>query len=325
METTSKSQISFCIPCYRSENTIGDVISGIHRVMAEKEGIYEYEIVCTVDGSPDRVSSVLKNLAAQDSRIKVVELSRNFGQGNARMASLHYASGDYCICLDDDGQCPLEHLWDLFAPLLGDADVSIAAYPHKEQSFLKNCGSRLNWLMVHWLLDVPADFQMSNFFGFRAFIREQILSYPNPYPYITGLLAGATDNFAFVPMREHPRASGTTTYTLRKLVRLWLNGFTSFSVKPLRMASLLGGIFALLGFGLGVGAIIRKIFLADIQSGYTSIFAAILFIGGIIMCLLGLIGEYVGRIFICINRAPQYVVRSTLNVESDKGETTPGR
>ena len=324
MPTSSKPKISFCIPCYRSEKTIGGVISGIHQAMSEKAGEYDYEVVCAVDGSPDRVSAVLKNLAEQDSRIKVVELSRNFGQGNARMASLHYASGDYCICLDDDGQCPIENVWELFAPLRENADVSIAAYPHKEQSFLKNCGSRLNSLMVRFLLDVPADFQMSNFYGFRAFIRDQILRYPNPYPYITGLLVKATDSFAYVPMREHPRASGTTGYTFRKLVHHWLDGFTSFSVRPLRMASLLGGIFALLGFGLGVGAIIRKIFLSDIQSGYTSIFAAILFIGGIIMCLLGLVGEYVGRIFICINRSPQYVVRSTVNIEKDEGAGKPG-
>lgn len=317
MTISSKPKISFCIPCYRSEKTIGGVISGIRQAMAEKSDEYEHEIVCVVDGSPDKVSAVLKNLAAQDSRIKVVELSRNFGQGNARMASLRYASGDYCICLDDDGQCPVEQLWQLFAPLLENADVSIAAYPHKEQSFLKNCGSRLNSLMVHFLLDVSADFRMSNFYGFRAFIRDQILRYPNPYPYITGLLVKATDNFAYVPMREHPRASGSTGYTFRKLVRHWLDGFTSFSVRPLRVASLLGGIFALLGFCFGLEAIIRKIFLSDIQSGYTSIFAAILFIGGIIMCLLGLIGEYVGRIFICINRSPQYVVRNTVNIEDD--------
>lgn len=325
MPTSSKAKISFCIPCYRSEKTIGGVLSGIHQVMAEKADEYDYEIVCVVDGSPDRVSDVLRQLAEQDERLKVVELSRNFGQGNARMASLHYASGDYCICLDDDGQCPIENLWELFAPLRENADVSIAVYPHKEQSFLKNCGSWLNLVMVHLLLDVPADFRMSNFFGFRAFIREQILRYPNPYPYITGLLAKATDNFAFVPMREHPRASGTTGYTFRKLVSLWMNGFTSFSVRPLRVASLLGGIFALLGFGFGLEAIIRKIFLSDIQSGYTSIFAAILFIGGIIMCLLGLIGEYVGRIFICINRSPQYVVRSTVNVATDERQAKPGR
>lgn len=323
MPTPSKPKISFCIPCYRSEHTIGGVIAGIRQVMAEKAGVYDYEIVCVVDGSPDRVGDVLKHLAEQDPRIKVVELSRNFGQGNARMACLHFAGGDYCICLDDDGQCPIEHLWQLFAPLCENADVSIAVYPHKEQSFLKNCGSWLNLVMVHLLLDVPADFRMSNFFGFRAFIREQILRYPNPYPYITGLLAKATDNFAFVPMREHPRASGTTGYTFRKLVGLWMNGFTSFSVRPLRVASLLGGIFALLGFGFGVEAILRKMFSPDVQAGYTSIFAAILFIGGIIMCLLGLIGEYVGRIFICINRSPQFVVRSTVNLEGTEGQGQP--
>lgn len=308
-------KISFCIPCYKSALTIGDVIREIHAVMAERQAEYEYEIVCAVDGSPDNVGDVLKEMAETDPRLKVLILSRNFGQANARMSALEYATGDYFICLDDDGQCPLDKFWALFDPMQAGLDVAIASYPQKMQSWWKNLGSGFNNLMVHHLLDVPPGFRMTNFFAFRRYVRDQLLTYQNPYPYITGLLVQATDSFAQVPMAERPRAAGKTGYTFTKLVRHWLDGFTSFSVKPLRMASIFGIVFAILGFILGATVIIRKLFFADLLMGYASLFAGLLFIGGILMCLLGVIGEYIGRIYLCLNRMPQYVIREKINLD----------
>lgn len=315
-----KSKISFCIPCYRSEHTIEKVIEEIHNIMRPYNANYDHEIICVVDGSPDRVDQILKNKAQNDLLLKVVVLSKNFGQANARMASLRFASGDYFVCLDDDGQCPLDKFWDLFDPLLHGADVSIALYSKKLQSTGKNWGSKLNQLMISFLLDVPKNFQMSNFYCFKRFICEQILSYSNPYPYITGLLAQTTNNFAQVRMEERPRAWGRTGYTLRKLVGHWLDGFTSFSIKPLRSATLAGIVCSLVGFTLGVEAVARKLFFDDIQTGYTSIYAMILFTAGVIMFMLGLIGEYIGRIYICINRSPQFVVREKINFDCQHNE-----
>lgn len=308
-------KISFCIPCYNSARTIAGVLQEIHSIMAGHEKEYDYEIVCAVDGSPDDVGSVLAHLAASDPRLKTLILSKNFGQANARMASLEYADGDYFVCLDDDGQCPLDKFWELFEPLKTGRDVSVANYPQQQQSWWKNLGSSFNNYMVHQLLDVPPQFRMTNFFAFKAFIRDQILTYKNPYPYITGLLTQATNRFALVPMEERPRKIGKTGYTFAKLVKHWLDGFTSFSVKPLRMASIIGMLFALFGFILGALVIIRKLFFSDILMGYTSIFAGLMFIGGIVMCLLGIIGEYIGRIYLCLNRMPQYVVREKINLD----------
>ncbi|MCR5814716.1 MAG: glycosyltransferase [Desulfovibrio sp.] len=307
-------KISFCIPCYRSEKTISAVIAEIEQLMANEQR-YSFEIVCVVDGSPDNVLGVLTELCRTKDFLKVVNFTKNFGQASARMASLRFASGDFLVCLDDDGQCPLDHVFDLLQPLEKQADVAIAQYPQKKQSAFKNFGSKVNEKMIHFLLDVDKNFQMSNFYAMKSFIAQQILTYHNPYPYITGLLVQSTRNFAYVPMEERCRLSGTSGYTLSKLINLWLNGATNFSVRPLRMADLLGVFCAVFGFGLGMTSIFQKLFSDNIQVGYTSIFSAIFFVGGIIMLLLGIIGEYVGRIFVSMNNSPQYVIKSVFNID----------
>ncbi len=307
--------LSFCIPCYRSEKTIGNVINEIEQMVMSKPDEYDYEVVAVVDGSPDGVFSVLKELALSNSKIKVVNLAKNFSQANARMASLKYSTGDIVICLDDDGQCPMDKLWDLIEPLNNGKDVSVADYPKKKQSAFKNLGSKVNKLMSIALLQIPKDFTMTNFFALRRYVVNRVLEYKNPYPYFTGLLMQTTNNIATVKMEERDRASGTTGYTLKKLLSLWMNGFTNFSIKPLRIANFVGILCAIFGFGFGASIVVKKLMGFPIQEGYSSVIASIFFIGGIIMLLLGMIGEYVGRIFMCINNTPQYVVKEVLNID----------
>lgn len=309
--------ISFCIPCYRSELTIEAVIDEIKYEIKKQENKYQYEIVCAVDGSPDNVYQKLKFLAEKDDKIKVINLSKNFGQAGARMATLKYATGDYLVCLDDDGQCPMNHFWDLFKPIIDGKDVSIAKYEKKKQSLFKNIGSSLNKYTTHSLLDVDKEFKMSNFFILTRYIAEELLKYTNPYPFMTGLITRSTNNIELVEMDDRERFSGTTGYTLKTLLSHWLNGFTSFSIKPLRISSLIGVICAFFGFDFGIYSIIRKIIVPDIQVGWTSIIAILLFIGGLIMLMLGMIGEYIGRIYISLNNAPQYVVRDTINIDEE--------
>ena len=312
-----QEKISFCIPCYRSEDTISQVIEEIASVMDSKKDKYEYEIVCVIDGSPDNVYHVLKNIATDNDKIKVVDLARNFGQAGARMATLKYATGDYLVCLDDDGQCPMNHFWELFEPIEKGMDVAIAKYPKKEQSLFKNFGSNINKITMRSLLDVDKDFKMSNFFIIRKYVSKKILEYTNPYPFMTGLITRTTKNIALVEMEDRKRISGKTGYTLKKLISHWLNGFTAFSIKPLRFSSLIGVICAVMGFLFGVITIIRKLIDPSIVAGYSSTIAILLFIGGLIMLMLGMIGEYLGRIYISINNSPQYVVRETINIDKE--------
>lgn len=233
------------------------------------------------------------------------------------MAAMHYASGDFIVGLDDDGQCPMQYLYKLLDPLEAGSDVAVAQYARKKQSVFKNFGSKVNKLTSHVLLDIPRDFEMSNFFAMKRFVMKRLLQYTNPYPYLTGLLSQTTRSIVMVPMEERERANGRTGYTLRKLLRHWMNGFTSFSIKPLRIADILGLVFAVAGFCIGFFHVLRKLLGFPIIAGYTSVISVLFLIGGIIMILLGIIGEYVGRIFICINNSPQYVIRDTINIKDN--------
>lgn len=308
-ERFMKEKISFCIPCYKSERTVSTVISEIIGLFDAQEQ-YDYEIVCVVDGSPDRVFDVIKNMAQENRRIAVAELSKNFGQASAKMAALNIADGDYYVSVDDDGQCPLDKFWELFEPLKHDKDVSIASYKKKKQSKFRNFGSKMNLFMIHTIIDgVPKEFVMSNFYVFRRFIRDEMIKYSNPYPYEEGLMIRLTERFAYVEIDERERLEGKTGYTFKKLIELWLNGFTAFSVKPLRLSSFIGFVCSFIGFCLGIITVVRKFIVTDISVGWSSIFALLLFVGGLIMLMLGMIGEYIGRIYICINKSPQYIIK----------------
>lgn len=311
--------LSFTIPCYKSEYTIKAVIDEIISMVHEL-GNCDYEIIAVNDASPDGTWQVLTDLSRTNPRIRAVDLAKNVGKHAALMAAFSMVTGDVVIGVDDDGQCPLNELARLLAPLEDGYDMSMASYPKKKQSIFKNFGSRMNDYMVRFLIGKPKGMTFSNFIARKRFVCEEIIKYENPYPYLEGLTLRTTQKIAMVPMEERKREAGSSGYTFKKSLTLWLNGCTAFSVKPLRLATVLGLIFSVIGFGTGTFMVIRKLVGLNIQAGYTSIVALMLLIGGIIMVLLGVIGEYLGRIYICINRSPQYVIREKRNVQGAKKE-----
>jgi len=305
------TKYSFVIPCYRSEKTVTAVIDEIIDLMAKRPEL-DYEIIAVNDCSPDDVFSVLKQLAAENPRIVAMELAKNMGRIAALMAGFSQVSGDLVVVNDDDGQCPLDHLFELSDALGEDKDVAIADYPVKKQSAFKNFGSKVNELMTNYVLDKPHALHFTNFMVLRRYVVDEIIRYENPYPYMTGLILRTVSprRIVNVPMEERERMAGTTGYTFKKMFALWVNGLTAFSVKPLRIATLAGACIAALGFLWGLVTVIRKIINpSDILAGYSSMMAVLLFIGGILMLMLGLLGEYIGRSYISINRSPQYVIR----------------
>lgn len=315
-------KISFVIPCYRSEHTIEGVIDEIKYAMNIHPEC-EFEIVTVNDRSPDDVLSVLKALAKENRNIKVIDLAKNMGKHAALMAGFSKVTGDIIVNLDDDGQCPIDQLWNLLDPLDEGADISIAKYPQKKESRFKRFGSGVNTLMARMIIGKPKGLAMSNFSAMKRFVCEELIRYRSAYPYIDGLYLRTTSSIANVVMEERERLSGTTGYTFLKSLKLWVNGFTAFSVRPLRAATAIGFIVALSGFLYGLYIVVKKILNPAMLVGYGSIMAALLFIGGTIMLLLGMLGEYVGRIYICINNSPQYVIRDTINCEdTDHGPET---
>ncbi len=301
-------KLSFIIPCYRSEKTVLTVIDEILRKTDERKD-YTAEIIAVNDCSPDNVLAVLKDRATTLSCLTVIDLAKNMGKHAALMAGYANATGDIIVNLDDDGQCPVDHLWELLDPLFNGYDVSFASYPRKKESAFKRFGSKLNDLMARSLINKPKGLQITNFSVMKRFVCQEILCYRNPYPYIDGLILRITNKIANVPMEERSRTIGASGYTLRKSLALWVNGFTAFSVKPLRIADMLGAITAFLGFIYIIIIVIRKIVNQNIAIGYSSIMAFLLFIGGMLMLLLGMVGEYIGRIYISLNNSPQYVIR----------------
>lgn len=314
-----KTLLSFVIPCYRSEKTISKVIQEIIDVVSERQE-YDYEIIAINDCSPDNVYEVLKKIASDNEKVKVINFAKNMGKHSAILAGYSVAKGQYIVNLDDDYQCPTPELWRLLEPVEKEGyDVSTANYSEKKESGGKRLGSRINSWMSETMLDKQKGLRFENFSIMKKYIADEILNYKNPYPYLEGLILRVTRNIKAVQMEERNRGDDNPTgFTFRKSLSLFINGLTAFSVKPLRLAAFAGFIFAVIGFIYGIVIIIRKIVRPLAPIGYSSIMAVMLFSFGLIMIMLGLIGEYVGRIYMCINDSPQYVIKDTINIEKDE-------
>lgn len=311
--------ISFVIPCYRSQATLPSVIREIQETM---EGLrqYTYEVVLVNDCSPDDTFETIKELCRENANMTGINLAKNFGQHSALMAGFHQIEGDIVVCLDDDGQTPAGEVGKLLEGIEKGADVVYAQYAHKHHSGFRNWGSHVNELMTRVMLGKPKELYVSSYFAARRFVVDEMIKYEYPYPYVIGLVLRTTKNIVNVEVNHRDRLEGTSGYTLGKLLNLWFNGFTAFSVKPLRIATVTGAGCALLGFAYGIYTIIKKIFInpPGLVTGFSALMSVLVFMGGMLMLMLGLVGEYMGRMYISMNRSPQYVVREIVNCETEK-------
>jgi len=292
------------------------VINEIIATVSQKPE-FDYEIITVNDFSPDGVYEVLKKLAVKNHKIKVINFSKNMGNHAAVLAGYAVARGEYIVDLDDDYQSPVYELWKLLKPVQDEeCDYATAQYYEKKESTFRRLGSSLNLLMSSIMLDKPNDLRFENFSVMKHFVCKEMIKYKNPYPYLEGLVLRITNRIITVEMEQRDRGDNNKTgFTFIKSVSLWTNGLTAFSVKPLRIASLLGLLFALCGFIWGVYIIVHRLLNPDMVAGYSSIMAVVLFTSGIIMLLLGMIGEYLGRVYICINTSPQYIIKETFNLD----------
>ena len=307
-------KLSYVIPCYRSEHTLAAVVEEITRTMAALPQ-YDYEIVLVNDCSPDGTLNTIRSLVAADPRVQGVDLARNFGQHAALMAGFHQCSGDIIVCLDDDGQTPADEVGKLLDKIEAGYDVVYASYDNKRQAGWRNLGSWVNSKMTEIMLGKPPELVVNSYFAARRFVVDEMLRYEHCYPYVIGLVLRSTKHICNVPVHHRAREEGRSGYTLGKLLGLWMNGFTSFSVKPLRIASYFGTLSAVAGFLYMIYIIINHFTRHTAPLGWASTTALLLLLGGVILLVLGLIGEYVGRIYMCANNAPQYVAREYLHHE----------
>ena len=306
--------VSVVIPCYKSSKTIRKVVE-MTATELESLGYPEYEFVLVDDCSPDggETAAELRKLSHDLAYVRAVLLAKNAGQHNALMAALNFAEGDILIGMDDDMQTHPSQIRFLLEEFNKGYDIVYGYYPEKKHSGFRNLGSYINYLSVRILIGKPKELKTSSFWVIRKFVRDSVIEYKNPYAYLQGLFLRTTRNISCIPIKHFEREVGNSGYTFSKLVKLWSN-IMGFSVVPLRMATWLGGFFAALGILGAAVVLIRKLLIPTMAMGWPSMMVAICFFSGVNLMVLGLVGEYVGRMFLGLNREPQYaVVREILH------------
>ena len=245
--------------------------------------------------------------------VRFIHLARNFGEHNAVIAGLNYCTGDCAVIMDDDFQNPPTEVVKLVDKLQEGRDVVYSYYETKKHTPFRNLGSWFNNAVASLMIKKPWGLYLSSFKAINRFVIDEVIKYRGPYPYIDGLILRSTRNYGTQIVQHDPRQEGRSNYTLRKLAHLWLNMFTNFSILPLRVASISGFVFAVLGVVLAVVFVIEKLANPNLTTGWASTIVILLIISGVQLFALGMIGEYLGRLFLKDNGSPQFVVRSTKN------------
>lgn len=276
----------------------------------ENLNIHDYEFILVDDYSPDGGATLdeLKSLAQDHSYVKAISLAKNSGQHNAVMAGLNYAAGELLIAMDDDMQTHPSQLKYLLAEIDKGYDIVYGYYPEKKHSLFRNFGSFMNYITVRILIGKPKDMKTSSYWVIRRFVRDYVIQYKSPYTHLQGLFLRTTRNISCIPIEHFDREVGESGYTLKKLLQLWSN-IMGYSVIPLRMATYCGYFFSALSILGAVVVVIRKLLDPSMAIGWPSMMCAICFFSGVIMLFMGLIGEYLGRMFLGMNRQPQFVVK----------------
>ncbi|HWA10202.1 MAG TPA: glycosyltransferase family 2 protein [Opitutaceae bacterium] len=299
--------LSFVIPLYHSAATIAGVVREIEGLAVEGG----HEIILVNDGSSDGTSDACRELI-RTARVPIclIEHARNFGEHNAVLTGWRQARGAYIVNLDDDGQNPPAEAVRLWQHARAHGlDVVFGHYTVKQHSAWRNAGSWFTNRMTDWALDKPPGFYLSSFRCVSAFAARQVAGYAGPYPYLDGLLLQVTQRIGSLEVRHEERKAGQSNYTLRRLLRLWLSAWVNFSVFPLRVATILGLVVAGAGLVAFVAVVCLWFMDRGPQFGFGWLMSALLIFSGVQLVMLGLIGEYIGRMFLSVNQRPQAVIR----------------
>jgi undecaprenyl-phosphate 4-deoxy-4-formamido-L-arabinose transferase len=302
-----KYGLTVVVPVYRGAATVAALIAALAQLRPEGG----MEVILVNDGSPDDSGEVCRQLVREALLpITYVEHSRNYGEHNAVMTGLRRSSGAYVITMDDDLQNPPEEVTRLYDHArLGGWDVVYTRYAEKKHAPWRNLGSRFANKVADWLLDKPRGLYLSSFRCMSAFVVRSVTNYNGPYPYVDGLIMQVTQRIDSIEVRHLARIEGRSNYNLTRLIRLWLNLATSFSLAPLRLAIYAGAAMATLGMIGAAATIIEALISRNTPSGWASTMTVVLLVSGVQSMILGVLGEYVGRTFLSANGKPQGTVR----------------
>lgn len=310
-------KLSVVIPVYNSEKTIHILVKTLLKVLDQ----YDLEIVLVNDGSKDKSELVCESLAQTDERVKFISLRKNSGEHNTVMCGLNFSTGDYIAVIDDDLQNPPSEIIRLLQKaIIGKHDVVYAKYEVKQHSVFRNFCSYLNNLFAFYMLNKPPGLYLSSFKVISRDIIKDIISYKGPFPYLDALILRITDNIGSETVLHESRKNGKSNYTLKKLFSLYLNVFINYSIRPLRVVTIIGIFISIVSVILSVSIIYEKIFLGNVTPGWTFLAILSLFSIGLTFIVIGLLGEYIGKIMMSLNNSPQYLVKSSMNIEINENE-----
>jgi len=300
--------LSIVIPVYCGEKTIGPLVE---LLIASLGSLYAVEIVLVNDCSPDNSEAACLRLhRAFPSVVKFYCLAKNVGEHNAVMAGLNRSTGDWIVIMDDDFQNPVSEVIKLVSfAVAHEYDVVYSSYDKMKQSIFRNAGSLFNDKVATIMLNKPSKLYLSSFKVINRFLADEVIKYTLPYPYIDGLILRTTSNIGTLLVEHSERATGSSGYTVGKLVSLWLNMFTNFSIIPLRISMGIGFAFAAIGFIIGIEIVVEKISNPSLPVGYALLVFLVTVFAGAQLIAVGMVGEYLGRMFLHQNRKPQYSIR----------------
>lgn len=316
METNKENlMLSIVIPVYNSELILYKLVEEIATAMTGETYAKLFELVLINDGSPDDSWNKICALAKKYSFVKGVSLRKNFGQHNATMAGLNYCGGSIVVIMDDDLQHPPAAINRMIEAINSGYDVCYTHYLNRKHPLWKKLGSKFNGWIATKLLNKPDGLYLSSFKALRRAIVDEVIKYDGPYAYIDGLILDVTRSVTAIDIEHQARIDGDGNYNIRSSLSLWLKMATSFSVLPLRFASYAGIFLAIISFIMMIVVLLQKLMYPEIQAGWASIIAVILFIGGVQTLCIGVIGEYLGRAYLRINGKPQYSVSETTHIK----------
>lgn len=308
--------VSIVIPCYNSEHTIDEVVDLCMEEFDKLDG-YECEMILVNDYSRDKTFETIQRCCEKYSNVKGVNLAKNFGQHAAIMAALHYVSGEIVVGMDDDMQNHPSQIPQFLDKLNEGYDIVFGVFKERKFSWIKNLTGAVSRFILWHMIDRPKDIQMSSYWMARRYVIEETKKYEGEEVFIQILFFRTTHNIANIEIEHFAREVGTSNYSFGKGLKLLLS-FMNFSALPLRAATFFGTIFSGAGFIGALIVLIRKLMNPSIAVGWSSLMCAMLVLFGIMFLLIGILGEYIGKIILNVNKTPQFVIRETLNISKDE-------
>lgn len=307
-------EISVVIPVYNSHECVAE----ISRQIADALKDFEYEQIMVNDCSRDSSWEEIKKVSQENHNVIGINLRKNAGQDSAILAGLNYATGRWVVVMDDDLQHSPYDILKLYNEAKKGFDVVYADFKEKKQKLWKNIGSWFNGKISEITIHKPKEIYLSPFKIISSAVVKEMIKFNNLFPYIDGLIFQITKNITQTKIEHHKRSLGKSNYNLLKSIRVFFRMLFGFSTAPLFLASFFGFLCAFLGFGLAVFYVIQYVMGKADVTGWTTIVILILLIGGVILVSLGIIGEYIGRMYLTINNSPKFIVSETTDNDEKK-------